>query len=112
MEVKEQGLQFISDIYGSKSTLEIEAGEEKSLSGLGLGMYDAKTGEDVVGTIDGIEATGRGQLLVGADGSEAEGLRLFITLPEDQVQSGEPEANVVVTKGIAVQLKDLSLIHI
>ena len=51
MEVEEQGLQFISDIYGSKSTLEIEAGEEKSLSGLGLGMYDAKTGEDVVGTI-------------------------------------------------------------
>ena len=107
VEVKEQGLQFISDIYGSKSTLEIEAGEEKSLSGLGLGMYDAKTGEDVVGTIDGIEATGRGQLLVGADGSEAEGLRLFVTLPEDQVQAGEPEANVVVTKGIAVQLKDI-----
>jgi flagellar hook-associated protein 2 len=70
-------------------------------------MYDAKTGEDVVGTIDGIEATGRGQLLVGADGSEAEGLRLFVTLPEDQVQAGEPEANVVVTKGIAVQLKDI-----
>ena len=53
-------------------------------------MYDAKTGEDVVGTIDGIEATGRGQLLVGADGSEVEGLRLFVTLlkikskPENQ----------------------------
>jgi flagellar hook-associated protein 2 len=107
VEVKEESLQFISDIYGSKSTLEIEAGEEKSLSGLGLGMYDAKTGEDVVGTIDGIEATGRGQLLVGADGSEAEGLRLFITLPADQVQTGEREANVVVTKGIAVQLKDV-----
>ena len=54
-------------------------------------MYDAKTGEDVVGTIDGIEATGRGRLLVGADGSEG-GLRLFVTLPEDQVQAGEPEA--------------------
>ena len=107
VEVKEEGLQFISDIYGSKSTLEIEAGEEKSLSGLGLGMYNAKTGEDVVGTVDGVEAAGRGQLLVGADGSEAEGLRLFVTLPEDQVQAGEPEANVVVTKGIAVQLKDI-----
>jgi flagellar capping protein FliD len=107
VEAKEGGLQFISDIYGSKSTLEIEVGEEKSLSGLGLGMYDAKTGEDVVGTIDGTEATGRGQLLVGADGGEAEGLRLFVTLPEDQIKTGESEANVVVTKGIAVQLKDI-----
>ena len=52
-----------------------------------------------------VSTTGRGQLLVGADG-RSEGLRLLL-LSEDQVQAGEPEANVVVTKEIAVQLKDI-----
>ena len=107
VEAKNGRLQFVSDIYGSKSTLEVEPGEEKSLSSLGLGTYDALVGEDVEGRIDGTDATGRGQLLVGAEGTRADGLRLFVTMTEDQLEAGGPEANVVITKGIAVQLKDI-----
>jgi flagellar capping protein FliD len=107
VEAKDGQLQFTSEIYGSKSTLDLEPAEKKNLNSLGLGRYEATQGEDVVGTIDGLEADGRGQLLVGKDGTDADGLRLFVTMLQDQVDQAAAEANVVVTKGIAVRLKEV-----
>lgn len=67
-----------SSSYGSESTVEIVSsdpnfGTELGLSGAGTG------GQDVAGTIGGAAATGEGQHLIGATGSDAEGLKLRIT---------------------------------
>ena len=106
VEEHEGSLRFTSGAYGSNSGIEVMPGEEKNLFSLGLDEGTAETGVDVEGTIDGIEAMGRGQLLAGAKDTNADGLRLFVTLNESQLETVNPEASVTVTKGVAVKLKN------
>ena len=94
---------IISGTYGSSSTIEVEPGPDKELSGLGLTDGVSTPGEDVAGSIGNVEATGRGQLLMGAEDSNADGLRLFVTLSENDLVK-EQEATVNISKGVAVKL--------
>ena len=52
-----------------------------------------------------MKAKGRGQLLVGAEDSNTEGLRLFVTLDDNDLVD-EEEATVKISKGVAVKLGD------
>ena len=103
VRLEEGRLKIISGTYGSNSTIEVEPGSGKDLSDLGLEDGVSTAGEDVAGSIGNVEATGRGQLLVGAEGSNTEGLRLFVTIDESDL-SAEEEGTVSISKGVAVKL--------
>jgi len=103
VRLEEGRLKIISGTYGSNSTIEVEPGSGKDLSDLGLEDGVSTVGEDVAGSIGNVEATGRGQLLAGAEGSNTEGMRLFVTLDESDLASGE-EGTVSISKGVAVKL--------
>ena len=103
---EEEGrLKIVSSTYGSNSTIDVEAGAGMDLARLGLVDGISTAGEDVAGSIGNIEAKGRGQLLVGAEDSNTEGLRIFVTLGENDLLDKE-EATVNISKGVAVKLGD------
>ncbi len=102
---EEGGLKIISNTYGENSTIEIEPAADKNLENLGLEDGKSVTGENVEGKIGNVKAEGRGQLLVGSEGSNAEGLRIFVKIGENDLVENE-EANVKITKGVAVKLGD------
>ena len=93
-------LDLRSVYYGSNQSIQVQS--SSSAAGV-LGLSTAQaTGTDVAGTIDGIAATGQGQLLTGATGSAADGLTL-------QISASAPVSGVTVTayKGLAEQANDL-----
>ena len=98
-------IKFISGSYGANSSIEVEPGKDKEIGSLGLTNGEAIQGQDVKGTIDGLDAEGRGQLLIGKESTDASGLRLFVDLSEDQLRAGS-ETKVIVTKGIGTQLDE------
>jgi flagellar hook-associated protein 2 len=71
-------LQFVSDRYGSASTVSIASGTGTAVSVLLGTSPPATAGKDVAGTIGGQPATGSGKTLTAAKGSPAEGLKLDI----------------------------------
>ncbi len=85
----------------------MEPGKDKELSALGLVEGKSVEGKDVEGTIDGIEARGRGQLLIGAEETPSEGLRIYVSLDEIDLLPDEEEARVKLTKGVAVKLGEI-----
>jgi flagellar hook-associated protein 2 len=67
-----------SQSYGSSARLSVSAAAGGSNIASQLGIAGGSVGGvDVVGTIDGVAATGNGQHLTGATGSSAEGLELM-----------------------------------
>ena len=103
---EEEGrLKIISSTYGNSSTIEVEAGSGMDLTSLGLEDGVSTPGENVEGLIGNVKAKGRGQLLVGAEDSNTEGLRLFVTLDDNDLVD-EEEATVKISKGVAVKLGD------
>ncbi|MGK5093465.1 flagellar filament capping protein FliD, partial [Deltaproteobacteria bacterium TL4] len=98
-------LKIISGAYGSNSSIDVEPGKGKDISSLGLTNGISTEGKDVEGVIDGNKAEGRGQLLVGKANTDAEGLRLFVAMDQNQLKPG-PEASIVITKGIGVVLDE------
>jgi len=102
---EEGSLKFISNTYGENSTIEIEPGADMDLEKLGLEDGKSISGEDVEGSIGNVKAEGRGQLLVGSEGSNAEGLRIFVKIGENELNENE-EATVKISKGVAVKLGD------
>ena len=102
---EEEGLKIISNTYGENSTIEIEPAADKDLESLGLEDGISVSGENVEGKIGNVKAEGRGQLLVGSEGSNAEGLRIFVKIGENDLVENE-EANVKISKGVAVKLGD------
>ncbi len=72
-------LTFTSETYGSKSSIEFSAVGANTLATLGINAGSGTAGVDVAGTINGKEATGSGQSLTAAKGSNAEGLEVRIT---------------------------------
>ena len=71
--------EITSERYGSGSTVEITAVDTNSTAQLGFSIATGVNGIDVVGTIGGVAATGRGQILKGGEGSDAEGLQLIVS---------------------------------
>jgi flagellar hook-associated protein 2 len=72
-------LQIRSNRFGSESRVAITAVDSNTAASLGLSVASGTDGVDVAGTIGGVAATGRGQLLSAATGSDADGLRLTVT---------------------------------
>lgn len=74
-------LRIASNEYGSGQTVKVYSNKDAAATGqLGFGTtVISNTGVDVAGTINGVAATGAGQILKGVTGSSAEGLELKIT---------------------------------
>jgi len=101
---EEEGrLKIISNTYGDNSTIEIEPGADMDLTNLGLEDGSSIPGENVEGSIGNVAAEGRGQLLVGSEGSNAEGLRILVKISDNELVENE-EANIKISKGVAVKL--------
>lgn len=90
-----------SDDYGSSTSFTIQ------VSGSELGLTDGEhSGVDVVGTINGEEATGSGQTLTGdapaqGETTSVEGLSIKVTLTPGQLASqGDDQGNVTITMGV------------
>ena len=82
--------------------MEVTSIDTNTASELGLTAAAGTTGVDIAGTIGGVAATGSGQLLTGANGSDAEGLRLLI-------ESGPIGArgSVEFSQGVAYKLDNM-----
>lgn len=87
-------LNLTGNSYGIASTLQVSGTAATALK-VGSGKF---YGQDVVGTINGIAAVGTGQVLSGAVGSDAEGLRLTVTS-----MAPIASATLTVSKGLAQQ---------
>lgn len=72
-------LEIRSSSFGSESTVDISSVGTNSAATLGLAVAAGTAGVDVAGSIGGVPATGTGQLLLAAQGSDAEGIRLTVT---------------------------------
>ena len=88
------GLTFTGQGYGLNATLQV-ASTSSANSALRLSTNKVY-GQDVEGTINGVAATGAGQILSGATGSSVEGLRLVVT-----ATAPIASATMTVTRGLA-----------
>ncbi|HYE06096.1 MAG TPA: flagellar filament capping protein FliD [Planctomycetota bacterium] len=70
-------LEVRSALYGSSQTIEVTGGTANAA--LFLDTTTEAVGVNVAGTIDGVAATGTGQVLSGVVGQRSEGLRLLVT---------------------------------
>lgn len=71
-------LSIESDAYGSKSKVTLADSTGTSFAALTGTVSSGTTGLDVAGTINGVGATGSGQLLSAGTGTNAEGLKLLV----------------------------------
>jgi flagellar hook-associated protein 2 len=101
-------LVLTSAAYGKTSKVSVDTTmANNAAASLGLAAGVAVNGLDVAGTINGEEATGSGQYLTGnADNETTAGLKLKITLTEDQLSSGA-EGSITIAKGVASKLNVL-----
>lgn len=95
-------LKLSSNKFGSSSTVSVTELGTAALM-LGAAGPNVLSGTDVAGTINGVAATGIGQVLTAGGGNPAEGLRLT-------VNGGATGARGTVTssKGYAAQLNELA----
>jgi len=93
-------LKITSTDYGSdmKFTVISDKNDIEGQTGVGTSLV-TETGTDVVGTINGHAAYGKGRYLTGATGFEEEGLKISTTTT---VAGGK--GNIYVSSGIAAQL--------
>jgi flagellar hook-associated protein 2 len=94
--------EITSSQYGSGSSVVMTAVDSNSSAELGFSVSSGTDGLDVAGTIGGLSATGTGQMLTGAAGSEAQGLQLLIG-------GGTAGTRGVIgfSRGVAFQLNSL-----
>jgi flagellar hook-associated protein 2 len=102
-------IKITSGNYGENSKVEIQAGIDNSaMTILGLSRGEVTAGTDVVGTINGEEAEGNGQILTGKDGNKySDGLSLKVELEDGDILSGEPEATISLVKGFGTRIDEL-----
>jgi len=67
-------LQFTSGTFGSDSKVSFTAVDTNTLTALGIDAIAGDDGLDVEGTINGVAATGTGQILKGATDDESDGI--------------------------------------
>lgn len=101
-------LKIQSVSYGSSETFSVVSNQSGATNAqLGIGTTTlTDTGVDVGGTIAGLSALGKGQLLSGAIGSHVEGLKLTIT--SASVVTGKVTISKGVAKSIAAQLDSIT----
>jgi flagellar hook-associated protein 2 len=90
-----------SSEYGSNSKVEITAVDVNTAAQLGLSVATGTDGVDVEGTINGVAATGSGQILTAAEGDDSEGLKIKI----EGIGIGD-RGKVTYIEGVAEQLVD------
>lgn len=94
-------IRVLSSRYGKSSNIAFLAAGDRVQAGVGLIDGQTTPGEDVVGTIDGAEADGNGQLLKAKEGAaKAGGLRLLVKLNEHQLKPNAPEAVIKISRGV------------
>lgn len=88
-----------SDSVGSSSKVNILSVDTNTAAELGFSVAAGADGADIIGTIDGVAATGVGSVMTAAAGTDAEGLSLIVA-------SGSLGARgeVNFTRGLANQL--------
>lgn len=99
---KDGNLSISSSKYGETSNIAIAA-VSGTAPGIVFGTANPTVGENVVGTIGGVAATGNGQVLTGAPGSPTEGVVLSIT----GGTTGE-RGSISFSKGFAFELNNLA----
>jgi flagellar hook-associated protein 2 len=95
-------LDITSTRFGSDSRVEITAIDSATTATLGLAAGSGTAGRDVAGSIGGVTATGSGQTLRGAAGSETEGLVIDVTGGVTGARG-----SVDVSSGVAVALNGI-----
>lgn len=108
--------EVASESYGSASSIELIAAPGSAFTG-GLGFAAAQVGltmkgTDVAGTINGEEAHGRGQMLIGGPENPEDpkafdtlGVRLLVTLtPEQLAQQGAEQGTLEIVEGVGAIL--------
>ncbi|MDT8447660.1 MAG: flagellar filament capping protein FliD [bacterium] len=94
-----------SNLTGSRSAIEVRPKEVDNLKPHFLMGGEGAAGKNVQGSINGIEMDGSGQILSGPEGTDFEGLKLFVSLADTQLAEG-PEANMVFTKGVGTRVME------
>ena len=95
-------IEILSRQFGSETSIEILGVDTNSFADLGLQIAAGTDGLDVEGSINGIQATGEGTLLTGAEETDVAGLILDI--------SGNTlgsRGSAIYTNGLAGQIEDL-----
>ena len=93
-------LQINSASYGSASNVSVSAGA--GATNLVGNAPSASAGVDAAGSFSGVTATGRGQMLIGATGSAAEGLQFQVS-----GASTGSRGNVTYAQGYAYQFNQM-----
>jgi len=91
-----------SSTFGSGSNVSFAQVDTHSPAQLGFSVASGTAGQDVAGRINGVEAEGKGQFLLGAEGDASEGLQV-------KVLGGATGARgeVTLVRGVADRLDDL-----
>lgn len=87
--------------YGSSSTVEINSVDVNTAAQLGLNAVTGTAGVDVEGTINGVAATGSGQILTAADGDNSDGIKILV----EGTATGS-RGTVTYIEGVAEQMVD------
>lgn len=90
-----------SNVYGSSSSVVIDTVDTNTAAQLGLSAVAGTDGVDVEGTINGVAATGSGQILTAADGDKSDGIKILV-----EGTSTGARGNVTYIEGVAEQLVD------
>lgn len=98
-------IRIRSSTTGAKSSVEIRSANEELEDPHPLEGGQGLIGKDVQGMIGGVPMDGSGRILSGREGSDYEGLKLYVSLSENQLNEGN-EGNMVVTKGVATKVKE------
>jgi flagellar capping protein FliD len=98
-------LMIRSNITGSKSFVSLRAENSEASVDNPLMNGSIAYGTDVQGTVNGASMRGSGQILTGEDGTEYEGLKLYISLAENQIGEGV-EGNLIFTKGVGTKVSE------
>jgi len=91
-----------SNNYGSSSKVELTAVDTNTAAQLGLSVGVGTDGVDIEGTINGVAATGIGQVLTAATGDDSEGIRVTV----DGSATGD-RGTVTYIEGVGEQFVDL-----
>ncbi len=98
-------LTIRSHTTGSKSSVYLRAGNTENVIKHPLMNGTSRKGTDVQGIINGSPMIGNGQILSGDEGTPYEGLKLYVTLTENQIGQGF-EGNIVFTKGVGTKVQE------
>lgn len=100
-----QSITIRSNVTGSRSKVTMRAADNESAVNHPLLDGETTEGKNVEGTINGVAMEGSGQILSGVEETDYDGLKLFVSLSENQIGQGA-EDKIIFTKGVATKVKE------